>query len=217
VLTFGRAQDGREVLDRAASRDERHQSVQEHGRQSSRGSDRSGEDARVSRRAVWGVGVAVAALLVLLGVARLAEPALPPPDRLLSDARPGKHPALEARAAQARGALVLPPDPVTGWRAPRDGGLSRNNALGLRGAEVPPRSGGELRLLTLGDSSVWGWGVGEEQVFSAVAARRLGERLDRPVRGINGGIPGHETAQTLATLLDLGERLDPDVVVIRNL
>ncbi len=156
-------------------------------------------------------------LLLLEGASRLAEPALTPPVRVLPDAQPGKHPQLEAEAARARATLTMPPDPVSGWRAPSDGGLYRTNALGLRGAEVAPRTEGELRLLTLGDSSIWGWGVGEEQVFSSVAARELEETLSRPVRGINGGVPGHETAQTLATLLDLGERLDPDIVILGNL
>ena len=92
------------------------------------------------------------------------------------------------------------------------------NELGLRGEEVPAvRAPGERRLLTLGDSSVFGFGVAEEDIFSALAARRLSERGGAEVRGLNGALHGYTTEQSLLVLRDVGPRVQPDWVVIANL
>ena len=93
----------------------------------------------------------------------------------------------------------------------------RVNALALRGPGVTPRAADELRLLTLGDSSVFGFGVAEEDVFGQVAARQLSAQLGRPVTAVNGGTPGYTSVQALDTLLDVGPRVDPTHVVIATL
>ena len=46
----------------------------------------------------------------------------------------------------------------------------RVNNMALRGPELPTKQADELRILTLGDSSVFGFGVAESEVFSSVAA-----------------------------------------------
>jgi lysophospholipase L1-like esterase len=68
------------------------------------------------------------------------------------------------------------------------------NGLGLRNPEPDP--GANLRLVVLGDSYAFGWGVEEEQAFP-----RLLERLARQaypeagVEVINAGIPGYAVLQ----------------------
>ncbi|MFT5586644.1 MAG: hypothetical protein ACI9VR_004243 [Cognaticolwellia sp.] len=47
------------------------------------------------------------------------------------------------------------------------------NTLGTRNPKVTPKAEDELRLLTLGDSTVLGVLVSDDQVFSSVAARYL--------------------------------------------
>lgn len=171
-----------------------------------------------------GLGIAVATVLVAVGEsgARLVEPELLPPAARLPVPGPGRQPGLESAAEAARAGIPLLPGEAAGWRLPVDdvrhlGGVTyRTNALGLRGPEVPPDDGTEWRVLSLGDSSVWGWGVPEEATFVQVLAARL-TTPTRPVRGVIGGVPGHESAQALRTLREVGPAIAPDVVVIGTL
>jgi len=93
----------------------------------------------------------------------------------------------------------------------------RVNQLALRGPELGPKSSDELRLMTLGDSSVFGFGVEEEDVFGAVAAQALSEAWGKSVREINGGTPGYTSIQALHTLQDVGGVVQPDLVVIASI
>lgn len=93
----------------------------------------------------------------------------------------------------------------------------RVNAQGLRGGTLAPRSADEWRLLTLGDSSVFGFGVEEPDVFGAVAASRMAAARGRPVTDVNGGTPGYTSVQALATLQDVGAMAQPTHVVIATL
>lgn len=76
----------------------------------------------------------------------------------------------------------------------------RTNSLGLRG---PRLTGRRPAVLGLGDSFMFGHGVGEGESFLAVAARRLG------AEPVNAGVPGYDLCQAV----DLGERLLPDLAV----
>ena len=56
------------------------------------------------------------------------------------------------------------------------------NELGLRDRDLTKKHEGELRLLLLGDSVTFGWGVPVEQTFSRQLEAILSLRLERPVR-----------------------------------
>ena len=87
------------------------------------------------------------------------------------------------------------------------------NRLGLRGPDPElPKPAGRVRVMTLGDSSIFGYGVEDEQVFAAVA---LSELPDADL--VTGAIPGHDTHQSLAVLESIGAEVHPDVVLIGNL
>ena len=90
----------------------------------------------------------------------------------------------------------------------------RVNQLALRGPDLGPKRPGEVRLMTLGDSSVFGFGVEEAAVFGAVAARQLTTNLGNPVVSVNGGTPGYTSVQALHTLQDVGQVVAPDWVVV---
>ena len=90
----------------------------------------------------------------------------------------------------------------------------RVNQLALRGPDLAPKQPTEVRLMTLGDSSVFGFGVEEAAVFGAVAAQQLTTSLGHPVVSINGGTPGYTSVQALHTLQDVGPLVAPDWVVI---
>ena len=90
----------------------------------------------------------------------------------------------------------------------------RINRLGLRGQEIKlPKPEKVRRLMTIGDSAIFGFGVAEDMVFSQVAADALGE----DVEAINGAIPGYSTYQSINLLRLRGWQTDPDVLVIGNL
>ena len=112
------------------------------------------------------------------------------------------------------------------WALPRGTELDvagmdlRVNDRGMRGGEVPARLPGEVRLMTLGDSSVFGYGVRETEVFSVIAAEQLSQlsqRWQRPVLSLNGAVPGHDSGQSRMTLRTLSPDLSPDWVVIGSL
>jgi lysophospholipase L1-like esterase len=90
------------------------------------------------------------------------------------------------------------------------------NSLGLRGGEVAQTKGVERRILVLGDSLVYGQGVGDDETVPHYLERALRSAAggDGAWRVINGGLRGYGTAQELALLDELAERIDPDVVVL---
>ena len=90
----------------------------------------------------------------------------------------------------------------------------RINGLGLRGPEVQtPKPAGRRRLLTTGDSSVFGFGVAEGEVFSQVAAEALGPGVE----AVSAAIPGYSTFETLNLLRMRALATEPDLFVIANL
>jgi lysophospholipase L1-like esterase len=91
----------------------------------------------------------------------------------------------------------------------------RVNSLGLRGPETAtdPADGVE-RILVLGDSIVFGQGVGDDETFPARLSAELHARGRRAAEVVNGGVPGYNTAAELVFLRDYGLRLRPRAVVL---
>jgi len=90
----------------------------------------------------------------------------------------------------------------------------RSNELGMRDAPIQPKQPGELRVLALGDSVTFGWGVAADSIWCTLLAPRLAATLERPVRTLNAGCGGFNTVQELAFLRKHGAELAPDVVVL---
>lgn len=105
-------------------------------------------------------------------------------------------------------------DPTFIWTLTSYSAAIRPNALGMRGPDLGPKPPGTRRILTLGDSSVFGDGVGEAEVFSEHVARRL---TGGPVQAANGAVPGYSTVQSLRFLAKIAPSVDPDLVIIGNL
>lgn len=80
------------------------------------------------------------------------------------------------------------------------------NALGLRGPM--PKSDDRPRLLVIGDSFTFGWGVEHDQAYVHLAAEELG------FQGLNGGTPGFGLPDAADWLEAYGWSLDPDFVVL---
>lgn len=90
----------------------------------------------------------------------------------------------------------------------------RINSLAMRGPEPAiPKPAGVRRFITTGDSSVFGFGVPEEAVFSSVAAARLGEGAEALI----GAVPGYSSFQSINLLRMRALRTEPDLLVIANI
>ena len=106
--------------------------------------------------------------------------------------------------------------PVYGW-TPRPsfrytlaGSETTINRLGYRGREVAEaRTPGRRRIVMLGDSITFGYGVRDAETFSAVM-----EALDPRLEVINLGVQGYGTDQELLKLEREGLSYAPDVVVL---
>jgi hypothetical protein len=161
-------------------------------------------NARPSTSRRWArCAAASLGLLLGLGLAELwarAHYGTPLPERL---------PLLRVQSNPGRGYAMVPGELHYTYVHP-----VRVNQFGLRGAELGPQAPGELRLLVLGDSLVYGQGVADDQTLPAHLERILTERAERPVRVINGGVRAYATHQELALLRELGPQLAPDVVVL---
>ncbi|MDP7111864.1 MAG: GDSL-type esterase/lipase family protein [Myxococcota bacterium] len=97
------------------------------------------------------------------------------------------------------------------------GASVRTGELHLRGApSAGPPAADRLRVLCLGESLTFGWGVEEDQAYPSVLQDLLGEvPLDgRRAEVINGGTPGYSSHQGLAFLREVGLELEPDLVTI---
>ncbi|MBI1317914.1 MAG: hypothetical protein GC168_03060 [Candidatus Hydrogenedens sp.] len=85
---------------------------------------------------------------------------------------------------------------------------------GVRGEAVGPKRTGTLRVLCLGDSHTFGWGVRDEDCYprqlEALLRARLGEDA---VEVINAGTPTYGPWQSLDWLRENGARFQPDFVV----
>jgi len=85
-----------------------------------------------------------------------------------------------------------------------------HNSRGLRGSEHGyERVPGKYRILILGDSFAWGFGVRDNEVFSQVL-----ESLAPNVEVINMGVSGYGTDQELLLYTEEGYKYKPDLVVL---
>ncbi len=187
-----------------------------------------GEKRRGARR-LRGIAfrlVAVLLGLLLLEVAALGVEALrPEKNRNLPTAAPGDASDFEALVERMQDELghVLPmvDDEARSWSLKpgeeiitHDGYPIVVNSMKLRGPELEPLQAGEVRLMTLGDSSIFGHNVQMKDVFSTIAAGRLAEDWGRPVTPVIGATPGYDTGQAYDTLEMFGLEVEPTWVVI---
>lgn len=89
----------------------------------------------------------------------------------------------------------------------------RINERGLRGEEIGEKTESNTRLLSVGDSFVFGVGVEDTETFAALIADRF-ENSGRPAEGLNAGIPAFGVPDAVGWLMRHGVDLQPDVVIL---
>lgn len=150
---------------------------------------------------VRNVGIALASLLVFFGVAEAIA-------RLS-----GVELARERAAGfswSERGELYTM-EPNANWVLPGTGKFVRVNELGLRGPQIGEK-GDWQRILLLGDSVSFGYGVAEKKSLPTQLQRRF-VRARLPVEVINAGVPGWCARQHRLFLEEHGAALAPDLVL----
>jgi alginate O-acetyltransferase complex protein AlgI len=91
------------------------------------------------------------------------------------------------------------------------------NSHGTRGPEFtvtkPPNA---LRIVSLGDSRTFGWGLAEEETYSGLLQKRLQESLaeKRKVEVINAGVNAWSYAQLHVYFRDRALQYQPDFVLV---
>lgn len=164
---------------------------------------RRGSGPPRSGRALRGLAVGVGLLVCAEVLARLA----PVPD--------GSSPLDSGVAVE--GTVLLSEDPWLLWSLrPGDheevGVPVHVNALGMRDRARGPKAG--PRALALGDSSVYGFGVRDEEVFTA---RLEASFAASGAEFVNAAVPGYSTYQALNVLDMRGWTLSPDLLVVGTL
>ncbi|MCY4027367.1 MAG: GDSL-type esterase/lipase family protein [Acidobacteria bacterium] len=88
-----------------------------------------------------------------------------------------------------------------------------SNSDGFRTQELEPKAPGTARIVTLGDSSTFGWGVNAAYTYQSLLEDRLNRRPGR-VDVLNLGISGHTSRHGRAVFDHYARALDPDLLVI---
>lgn len=90
------------------------------------------------------------------------------------------------------------------------------NSLGLRDDEISvAKPDGVVRILMLGDSVTFGWGVLDEDTVSAKLEALLNAAPDATqVEVVNSGVGNYNAVQEISYFLNRGAELNPDIVVL---
>ncbi|TAN44932.1 MAG: hypothetical protein EPN22_04705 [Nitrospirae bacterium] len=88
----------------------------------------------------------------------------------------------------------------------------RHNNQGLRMQKdtAYEKPAGIRRILLIGDSFFWGYGVNDKEVISEVLQNKFG----KGVEALNGSVTGYGTDQELLWLTEEGLKYKPDIVVL---
>lgn len=83
------------------------------------------------------------------------------------------------------------------------------NSRGLRSDEIPYKKiWNETRIMFLGDSFTYGWGVNKEERFTEIITNKTRFSV------INAGIPGYRLSNMLAFFENEGYRYSPNILIV---
>jgi lysophospholipase L1-like esterase len=103
---------------------------------------------------------------------------------------------------------------IPGWTASTAGKKLTINSKGLRDREYAyEKPDGTRRILVLGDSFTWGYGVENDAIFTEVLERRFAKE-DQPWEVINSGVSGWGTDQEYLWFRREGIKYRPDLVIV---
>lgn len=86
----------------------------------------------------------------------------------------------------------------------------KQNRYGYRGPEYPHERTEKTRVVVLGDSFVWGFGVEDEEIFTSVMEKRAAGSLEV----VNMGVSGYDNGQEVLLWRKKGRLFHPDEVIL---
>lgn len=106
------------------------------------------------------------------------------------------------------------PDPLLIWRPKAD--FSDSNSIGLREKEISPqKQPGEFRVIILGDSSIYGHDVAQDQTVAKHLETMLRQKYpEKAINVINGGVCGYSSQQGMYFFEDILPVVKPDLVIL---
>ena len=152
------------------------------------------------------IGLALGATLFALAACELAA-------RIVFPAPPNPTRQPQIRYSFDPEVRYLPLPNQRGWI---DDGFVTTNSLGFRGHEpASPKPQGRFRVVAVGDSVTFGFGVNDADTFCAQVEQKLRARmpaLDLDV--VNIAVPGYDTRQEVSLLRRNVARLEPNLVLV---
>ncbi len=88
--------------------------------------------------------------------------------------------------------------------------IIKTNNFGMRESENFELENEKYRIAFVGDSFVWGYGVNEEERFTNIVQKRLGEEYEV----MNFGVPGFSTDQYLLKIKEDVLKFNPDMIIV---
>ncbi|MBF0291030.1 MAG: SGNH/GDSL hydrolase family protein [Nitrospinae bacterium] len=89
------------------------------------------------------------------------------------------------------------------------------NSFGMRGDDTAlEKPANTIRILGLGDSVMFGWGLDYEDSIMPVLARKLHEKLGVNVEALNTSVPSYNTHVEAEVYRRIGRKFKPDIVVL---
>jgi lysophospholipase L1-like esterase len=163
---------------------------------------------------------ALAAIEVAMRVLRYGRDDRRTLDERLTDGRPGGSTAVRVFSLGD----IVQPSPYEGivyelkpnLRGVFEGQPLATNSRGQRDRDYDPaKPAGTVRIVALGDSSLFGWGVKGEETATEVLEEMLGSAPGLPpTEVINFATPGYNTAIEADVFIEKALQYDPDVVLI---
>lgn len=93
----------------------------------------------------------------------------------------------------------------------------KTNSFGFRGPEISKiKAENTYRIIFLGDSFAFGWGVDEDKTFVRVMEKELNtsNKFGKKVEVLNFGVPGYSTFQEYELFKEQALQFNPDAVII---
>ena len=87
------------------------------------------------------------------------------------------------------------------------------NQFGLRGGSIDLDSK-ELKIIMLGDSITFGWGVSYDETVSSRLEYALASNLEKGVKVVNAGVGNYNTAMQVEWLERVGLDMKPDIIIL---
>ncbi|MCX6875045.1 MAG: hypothetical protein NTW21_14730 [Verrucomicrobia bacterium] len=120
---------------------------------------------------------------------------------------------------------IYQPDPKVFWRLKPDQNCYtkidhkpvRINTMGTRGAEFPEtKPASTIRILSLGDSRTFGWGLNDGETYSALLQKQLQEKFGngKKIEVINCGVNAWSFQQMSVFFREYALRWQPDMVIL---